>query len=79
MAVVIRSCRDKETEKLLNRIPSRKFQAVERAARIKLGLLEAAQDLRDLAQLPGSRLEKLLGDRQGQYSIRHQRSIPDLL
>jgi toxin HigB-1 len=35
----------------------------------KLAMLDAATDLRDLSA-PGNRLEKLRGDRQGQYSIR---------
>lgn len=39
-------------------------------ARIKLARLHAAESLNDLATLPGSRLEKLMGDRAGQYSIR---------
>lgn len=33
-------------------------------------MLDAANDLRVLAELPGNRLEKLSGDRKGQYSIR---------
>jgi toxin HigB-1 len=36
----------------------------------RLRILEAATGLRDLAQLPGNRLEALAGDREGQYSIR---------
>lgn len=39
-------------------------------ARIKLARLHAAESLKDLSTLPGSRLEKLIGDRAGQYSIR---------
>ncbi|MGA2267293.1 MAG: type II toxin-antitoxin system RelE/ParE family toxin [Bryobacteraceae bacterium] len=66
---MIRSCRDRETEKLLNRLPTKKYRAVERAARIKLELLNAASALHDL-MLPGLHLEKLKGDRKGQYSIR---------
>jgi proteic killer suppression protein len=66
---VIRSCRDKETEKLVRNLPSQKFQAIERAARAKLVYLKSARNLRDLS-MPGLRLEKLSGDRQGQYSIR---------
>jgi proteic killer suppression protein len=66
---MIRSCKDKETKKLLNRLPSRKFRSVENAARIKLALLDAAKSLMDLS-FPGLRLEKLSGDRAGQYSIR---------
>lgn len=60
------------------------FSGVERAARLKLDRLEAAQALQDLAVLPGNRFEALKGDRKGQYSIRinDQRRIcfewPDL-
>ena len=39
-------------------------------ARVKLARLHAADSLNDLASLPGNRLEKLFGDRAGQYSIR---------
>jgi proteic killer suppression protein len=39
-------------------------------ARIKLARLHAAESLDDLASLRGNRLEKLLGDRAGQHSIR---------
>jgi proteic killer suppression protein len=46
------------------------FSGFERSARLKLDRLEAATSLRDLAALPGNRLEALLGDRKGQYSIR---------
>ena len=66
---MIRSCKDRETEKLLRRVPSRKFQRIERAARLKLDFLDAATTLTDLT-LPGLRLEKLSGNRVGQYSIR---------
>jgi len=66
---MIRSCRDKETWKLWNRLPSKKFRAIEKAARIKLELLDSAATLQDLT-LPGLRLEKLRGDRKGQHSIR---------
>lgn len=46
------------------------LSAIERAARLKLDRLEAAVTIRDLAALPGNRLEALKGDRRGQYSIR---------
>lgn len=39
-------------------------------ARVKLARLHAAGKIDDLASLPGSRLEKLRGDRADQYSIR---------
>lgn len=66
---MIRSCRQKDVRLLLDREFSRKFQAIEKAARIKLLLLDAATSLEDL-ELPGLRLEALKGDRKGQYSIR---------
>jgi toxin HigB-1 len=39
-------------------------------ARRKLGMLDAAFDVRDLTQPPGNRLEKLRGNRAGRWSIR---------
>jgi len=66
---MIRSCKDKETKKLLNRVLSRKWKNIEKAARVKLALLDTATSLTDLA-IPGLRLEKLIGDRTGQYSMR---------
>jgi proteic killer suppression protein len=66
---MIRSCRDRDVARLLDRQFSRKFQAIEKTARIRLEFLEAATSLADL-RLPGLRLEALKGDRRGQYSIR---------
>lgn len=66
---MIRTIRDKETRRLWNREFSKKFQSIERSARVRLALLHAARSLQDL-QLPGLRLEALKADRQGQYSIR---------
>ena len=36
----------------------------------KLRMLHHARELKDLTAPPGNRLEKLKGDRDGQYSIR---------
>ena len=66
---MIRSCRDREVQRLLDREFSRRFQAIERTACVRLALLDAATSLRDL-NLPGLRLEALKGNRAGQYSIR---------
>jgi proteic killer suppression protein len=66
---MIRSCRQKDVQLLLDRKFSRKFQNIEKAARIRLEILDAATSLRDL-ELPGLRLEALKGDRKGQHSIR---------
>jgi proteic killer suppression protein len=62
------ACRD--TESLFNRKRSRRFGAIERQARRKLLMLDAAQILDDLRRPPGNRLEALHGDRAGQHSIR---------
>ena len=66
---MIRSCRDKDVQRLLDRVFARRFQAVENTARIRLALLDAATSLNDL-RLPGLHLEALKGDRKGQHSIR---------
>jgi toxin HigB-1 len=67
---VIRSFRDKETERTFRREFSRKHQSIARVAKRKLDQLHAAATLRDLGAIPGNRLEALAGDRQGQHSIR---------
>ncbi len=54
---------------LLGRRFSRKFQAIEKVARVRLAVLDSSTSLGDLT-LPGLRLEALKGDRKGQYSIR---------
>ncbi len=68
---MIRSFRCKETEKLFGRVSSRKLpHDVQRAARRKPEILDAAETLEDLRNPPANRLEKLHGDRAGQHSIR---------
>lgn len=67
---MIKSFRSGETERLFDRERVRKFQSFERAAQRKLAMLNAAKQLRDLMVPPGNRLERLGGDRAGQYSIR---------
>ena len=68
---MIRSFRDKETEKIFNRQRSRKLPSdIQQIALRKLRMLNRSQSLQDLRVPPSNRLEKLSGDRQGQYSIR---------
>ena len=68
---MIRSFRDKETEKIFNRQRSRKLPSdIQQIALRKLRMLNRAQSLQDLRVPPSNRLEKLSGDRQNQYSIR---------
>jgi proteic killer suppression protein len=66
---MIYTCKDPDTQKLVDREFCKKFSAIERQARMRLDRLNAARSLNDLA-LPGQHLEKLVGVRKGQYSIR---------
>ena len=69
--VMIKTFACKETRRLFNRQFSRKLpQSIQRVARRKLEILDAAEALQDLRILPANRLEKLSGDRGEQYSIR---------
>lgn len=68
---VIRSFRDKDTARLFDREPVRKWGPdIQRLGLRKLRMLDAATTLEDLKSPPGNRLEKLAGDRAGQWSIR---------
>lgn len=66
---MIRSCWDKDAQRLLERKFSRRLQGIEKAARVRLEVLDSVTSLADL-ELPGFRLEALKGDRRGQFSIR---------
>jgi proteic killer suppression protein len=67
---VVRSYRDRKTQRFAEgeRVP--RYEGFRHQAEKRLRVLEAALNLRDLARLPGNRLEALSGDRQGQFSIR---------
>ena len=68
---MIRSFRDRETEKLFLREPSRVLpKELARTALRKLLQLDAAEAPIDLRAPPGNRIEQLKGKRKGQYSIR---------
>ena len=68
---MIESFASKETEKIFRGLASRKLpRDIQRTARRKLLYLDDAEDIQDLKAPPGNRLEKLSGDREGQYSIR---------
>lgn len=67
---MIVSFRDRRTERFASGERVREFSGFVRQAEMRLDRLETATSLRDLAALPGNRLEALKGDRQGQYSIR---------
>lgn len=67
---MIKTFKDKETEKIYRGAYSRKFQQIRRLAERKLIMLDHAQTLVDLRVPPGNHLELLKGDRREQYSIR---------
>ena len=68
---MIRSFRCKETEKIFSRQASKKLpRDIQQAALRKLRMLNRAVALNDLRIPPANRLEKLSGNRAGQYSIR---------
>lgn len=68
---VIRSFRDRNTERVWRRQRVRGLgDATQRVALRKLLVLDVADSLDDLRVPPGNRLEKLRGDRIGQFSIR---------
>ena len=68
---MIRSFASRETERLFGRQFSRRLpQDIQRRARLKLEILDAAEQLDDLRIPPANRLENLTGDREGQHSIR---------
>ena len=68
---MIRSWADAEAEGLFRLRPSRRLPSdIQRAALRKLRMLDAAVALEDLTVPPANRLEKLKGDRKGQWSIR---------
>jgi proteic killer suppression protein len=68
---MIRSFKNKETERVFQAEYSPRLpRDVQRVAYRRLISLNSAVSLNDLAALPGNRLEKLKGNRAGQYSIR---------
>jgi toxin HigB-1 len=68
---MIRSFKDPESEQLFNRQRSRRLPpSIQHVALRKLRMLSNACVIADLRIPPANRLEKLKGDRAGQYSIR---------
>ena len=68
---MIESFRCRETERIFRREYSRKLpRSIQQVALRKLRMLNRSQTLLDLRVPPANRLEKLSGNRQGQYSIR---------
>lgn len=68
---MIKSFRDRDSQRVFERQPVRRWAPeLRRAALRKLLILDAADELADLRVPPGNRLEKLVGDRSGLHSIR---------
>ena len=62
---------DKETEKVYHRRFSRRLPTdIQRIALLKLIYMAEAQTVNDLRIPPSNHLERLHGDREGQFSIR---------
>ena len=66
---MIRSWCDRDAKRLFDREPVPRLGQIQKSARVRLELLDAASTLFDLG-LPGLRLEALKGDHKGQHSIR---------
>lgn len=68
---MIRNFSDREAERILAGVPSRRLPAgIQTVARRKLRMLNSAAVLDDLRVPPANRLEALRGDRKGWNSIR---------
>jgi toxin HigB-1 len=68
---VIKSFKDNETNKIYLRERSRKLPPdIQQVALRKLRMINNAKNIGDLKIPPANRLEKLSGNRSGQYSIR---------
>jgi proteic killer suppression protein len=68
---MIKSFRDKDSEKIFNRQLSGKLsQNIQLVARKKLVILDATMAINDLRIPPGNRFGALKGERKGQHSIR---------
>lgn len=68
---MIQNFKDKEAQKIFERQRSRKLPSeIQQVALRKLRMLNRAETLQDLRVPPANCLERLVGDRVGQYSIR---------
>jgi len=68
---VIKTFKDAETEKIYQRERSRKLPPdIQQVALWKLRMVNNSINLNDLRVPPANRLEKLSGNRAGQYSVR---------
>lgn len=67
---MILSCRDARTQRFAKGERVKQFEPFRHQAENRFFRLETATSFAELAALRGNRLEKLSGDRKGQWSIR---------
>ncbi len=68
---MIKTFRDRDTERIFNRQRVKRFSlSIQKLAQRKLDLIDGSDLIEDLRTPPGNRLEKLTRNRKGQYSIR---------
>jgi proteic killer suppression protein len=68
---VIKTFKDADTEKIYPRERSRKLPSdIQQTALRKLRMINNSININDLRVPPANRIEKLSGNREGQYSIR---------
>ena len=69
--IVIVSFKSEETKLIFDGFISSQYPPnIQKTALRKLLIIDAATSINDLRVPPGNRLEKLVGNRKGQYSIR---------
>lgn len=67
---MIKSFKDKETENIFNGLNSKKYNSIQKVAKIKLDMLHYAFAEQDLIAPPSNRFEHLKGNLKGFCSIR---------
>ena len=68
---MIKTFRNKDVERIFTRQRVKRFSLpIQKLAQRKLDIIDGADLISDLRTPPGNRLEKLSGNRKGQYSIR---------
>lgn len=68
---MIESFQDRNTERIFKRQRVKRFSlSLQKVAQRKLELIDGSDLIEDLRTPPGNHLEKLSGNRKGQYNIR---------
>jgi proteic killer suppression protein len=68
---MIKSFKDKETERIFKGMRSKRLPLdIQTRAFVKLHSIDVSSNINDLRNPPSNHLEVLIGDRNGQYSIK---------